>query len=77
MELAQSELYAKSSKSKPNFESYEGVDLGQIDQIIFYLSEGDLSKYSAIASSEYETAMAFFVMKKIQDLNELLQIATD
>jgi len=73
--LAQSELYAKSNKSKPNFETYEGIDLEEVDQIIFYLIEGDISKYEAVASLEFDLAMAFFVMRKIQDLNELLQIA--
>lgn len=68
-------MYAKSSKSKPSFETYDGIDLEEIDQIIFYLVEGDISKYEAVASLEYELAMAFFVMRKIQDLNELLQIA--
>jgi len=73
--LATSELYAKSSKSRPNFESYEGINLDQIDQIIFYLVEGDIAKYDAVANQEYDLAMAFFIMRKIQDLNELLQIA--
>lgn len=73
--MAQSELYAKSNKSKPNFETYEGIDLEEVDQIIFYLIEGDISKYEAVANLEFDLAMAFFVMRKIQDLNELLQIA--
>ena len=38
------------------------------------MSKGDLSKIDAMKNSDYEDFMAFFYIKKVQELNELLQV---
>lgn len=43
-------------------------------QKLYYISQGDMSKIDAIENSLYEDFMAFFYIRKVQELNELLQV---
>lgn len=39
---------------------------------MYFLSDGDFAKLEAVAEGDYETAIAFFYLKKIEKLNEIL-----
>lgn len=43
-------------------------------QKLYYMSTGDITKMNAIEEIDYNDFMAFFYIKKVQELNELLQV---
>jgi hypothetical protein len=49
------------------------IELSEIEKIVLYLSEGDLSKRENILNTDYETAMSFYYYKLVKRLNELKQ----
>ncbi len=49
------------------------IELSEIEKIVLYLSEGDLSKRETILNADYETAINFYYYKLVKRLNELKQ----
>ena len=49
------------------------IELSEIERIIIYLSEGDLSKRENILNTDYKTAIDFYYYKLVNRLNELKQ----
>ena len=55
--------------------TYEKADIDDYFlQLVYFLADGDFGKYEAIAEGDYETATAFFYMRKVEKLNEILGV---